>query len=255
MSSLSSTQRDIVAQFVTTTGASSRTASSYLRARGWNVERAVMDYFDDSSSTPAKKQDSKQLIAIFEKYKDPEDSEAIGLDGTINYVTDLGVQLEDPVVLALACKLEAPEIGKFSKEGFLKGWASLGVDSMSKMQEAVNNMRAEMTTNPNFFKQVYIFTFAFIRPEGQRAVPLDSAIDYWKLLLEDKFPADGSFDKWITFLNTEYKRSIPKDTWNMLYDFVINVLNSNDNIKGYDAEAAWPSIFDEFVEYLKRDSA
>lgn len=57
---------------------------------------------------------------------DAEDPSTIGLDGTILFIQDdLGIDLEDPFVLALACKLEAPTVGTFSKDGFIKGWQSL----------------------------------------------------------------------------------------------------------------------------------
>jgi DCN1-like protein 1/2 len=62
---------------------------------------------------------------------DPEEPSTIGIDGTINYIQDLGVALEDPVVLALAYKLDAPTMGQFPKQRFIKGWQSMKWVSMS----------------------------------------------------------------------------------------------------------------------------
>ncbi|KAK9365545.1 Cullin binding-domain-containing protein [Lipomyces kononenkoae] len=251
MSSLTSAQRNAVNQFIAATGATSRSAATFLRSNAWNIERAIDDYYDSGTVVPPKKE-SKALNEIFEKYKDPEEPSTIGIDGTISYIQDLGVPLEDPVVLALAYKLEAPTMGQFTKQQFIKGWQSMNADTIPKMKKAVESLSADLGNDPAFFKEVYKYTFSFVRPQGQRVLPLDTAVEYWKLLLEDKFPSQELLGKWITFVTEEHRKAVPKDTWNMLLDFVVNVLESEDGLDTYDAEGAWPSIFDEFVAYLRR---
>lgn len=53
---------------------------------------------------------------------DPKQLEETGIDGTILYCQDLGVEPEDVVMLAVAWLTKAPTMGRFAKKGWIDGW-------------------------------------------------------------------------------------------------------------------------------------
>lgn len=53
------------------------------------------------------------------------DEDEIGLDGTINFLNDLQLGLEEPVVLALAYELGSPAVGRWPKSGWIEGMKAL----------------------------------------------------------------------------------------------------------------------------------
>ncbi len=47
--------------------------------------------------------------------------DAIGIEGSIKYPNDLGVKLDEVIVLAVLTELSAPFIGAYTGEGFVEG--------------------------------------------------------------------------------------------------------------------------------------
>lgn len=51
-----------------------------------------------------------------------EEPDKIGIEGSMRYLADLGVKLDEVVVLAILTELAAPTMGEFTREGFVNGW-------------------------------------------------------------------------------------------------------------------------------------
>jgi DCN1-like protein 1/2 len=110
-------------------------------------------------------------------------------------------------------------------------------ESIDRIRAQVPALRESLHTDDEVFKRVYMFTFAFARSPGQKSLPLEVALEYWKLLLRKRF--EKHLPTWIEFLETEYKKAISKDTWNCMYDFV-QLAKEDQSLNSYDLDGEFP---------------
>jgi len=190
------------------------------------------------------------VIIITHSYShlDPQDPNIISLDGTIQYCEDLDINPEDPILLVVCHHLKAPSMGTFTKKEFIQGWKSIHASSIPAMKAAIDHWRHTWKSDQDLFKQIYLFTYDFTKPEGQKSMPLDMACEYWNLLL-----SGGIFrhlDLWLQFLKENHTRTVPRDTWNLLYSFATTI---DEKFSNYDEAGAWPVLIDDFVAYGRKN--
>lgn len=51
--------------------------------------------------------------------------DTIGVEGSMRYLADLGVRLDEVAVLVVLTELSAPTMGELTREGFVQGWKTL----------------------------------------------------------------------------------------------------------------------------------
>lgn len=95
------------------------------------------------------------------------------------------------------------------------------------------------------FKQLYQFSFNYAKSASMKSLGIEAAIAYWTLIFDSK---DARVPVWISFCQERQLRGIPRDTWNLFFDFLTT---TNDDYSNYDADGAWPVLIDEFVDYAK----
>ncbi|XP_006821813.1 DCN1-like protein 3 [Saccoglossus kowalevskii] len=203
------------------------------------------------SFVPKTECSESKINRLFDHYKD-EDEDCILAEGTEKFCHDLCVDPTEFIVLVLACKFQAATMCQFTRKEFLYGCKSLKVDSIKGIQTKFPEMLEEVQ-NEAKFKDLYRFTFTFglDMDGGQRSLPCDIAIPLWKLVFSHREPA--ILERWINFLQENQIRGISKDTWNMFLNFTEVV---GADFTGYDDSEAWPSLFDDFVEYeLEKEKA
>ncbi|KAF3832777.1 hypothetical protein F7725_026442 [Dissostichus mawsoni] len=146
-----------------------------------------------------------------------------------SFCDDLILDPASVSILVVAWKFRAATQCEFSRKEFLDGMADLGAG----------------LKDTGKFKDFYQFTFNFAKNPGQKGLDLEMAVAYWNLVLTGRFKF---LDLWNRFLVEHHKRSIPKDTWNLLLDFG-NMIT--DDMSNYDEEGAWPVLIDDFVEFAR----
>ncbi|KAL3273126.1 hypothetical protein HHI36_014580 [Cryptolaemus montrouzieri] len=206
-----------------------------------------------SKSAPAmglsesKQPSDTKLNALFDIYKD-ENEDCILAEGIEQLCKDLQIPPEDYKILVFAWKLNAEQMCRFTRPEFVNGMKSIRADSLKSIQGRLPEIVNEVDRTSELFKDLYRFTFRFglDTAAGQRILPTDMAVVLWQLVFSRKEPP--ILKRWLEFLETHQNvvRGIPRDTWNMFLNFSETIGNE---LSSYDDTEAWPSLFDDFVEY------
>ncbi|KAH7342800.1 Cullin binding-domain-containing protein [Rhexocercosporidium sp. MPI-PUGE-AT-0058] len=249
-------QKALVSQFVSFTGANEKVASRALKAANWKLDQACDSYFTSiGSAAPSKGDDS--LSKLFEKYREPTDDEGLTtVNGTMRYLADLGIELENAEILVALEIIQAPALGEMSKEHFVEAWKKIGADSISKQQSYVAGQAKLLSTDMALFKRVYKHCFICAKEKSQKALPLENAIVYWEMLFAPPgmrwaTSSTNWIQLWVEFLTTKWTKSVNKDMWNQTVLFFEKSLQ-DETLGFWSEDGAWPGVIDQFVEYAKK---
>lgn len=249
-SSLNRAQREKVANFQAVTGAPPKLAAEFLKRYSWSLDQAVDTFFTEGHSFPSKPAvvatDAKKIDAFFRQYKAP-DGDTVRSEGIQELCADLCISALDPVTLVISYHCKAESMGIFTREEFSSGMQRLGCDDAQKLRAKLEELRAILNDRVRC-KEIYAFTFQFALDQGQRCLPQEMCVEFWKLLLRQHF---ALLDQWIAFVEQRVKNAISKDTWMMLYDLATQV---KPDLSDYDMNGAWPVLIDEFVEAVRTTS-
>lgn len=190
----------------------------------------------------------KQSLAWFREYTTPDDPDTLGPEGMEKFCEDIGVEPENVVMLVLAYKMQARQMGFFTKEEWLKGFSDLGCDSIQKLQYRLDYLRG-LLNDQNTFKAIYRYAYDFARDKDQRSMDMETAKAMLQLLLGKHWTLYTQFSQ---FLDQSKYKVINKDQWCNILEFSRTISNDLSN---YDVDGAWPVMLDEFVEWLKESKS
>lgn len=187
---------------------------------------------------------TSHIEKFFLKYKD-SDEDAILASGMEKFCVDLGVDPTEFIVLVLAWKFGASQMCRFTREEFINGCQKMRAHDAKSLKERFPELLAEAKSEKNF-KDLYNFTFTFglDYSSGQRTLPIELALPLWDLVFTQNRPA--ILDQWFDFLKTSDVKGVSRDTWSMFLPFINTVA---PDLHNYDESEAWPSLFDDFVEF------
>merc|ERR1712137_1179295 len=131
-----------------------------------------------------------------------------------------------------------------TREEFVSGMQRLGCDDAQLLRAKLPELQAVLRDSARC-KEIYVFTFQFSLDQGQRCLPVEMCVEFWKLLLKDHF---ALLDQWLAFCEAKVTHAISRDTWVMLYDLATQV---KPDLSDYDTSGAWPVLLDEFVDYVR----
>ena len=183
----------------------------------------------------------------------------------MKYLADLKVELDEVAQAALSDLLQCPSAGEFDREPFVLGWRSVSTgdkayDITSRQAQYISVIRQRLSNDPSYFKQVYRNAFKLAKPEGQRSVPAETAIELWKLFfqrgkggLEWNTSSIKWLDLWCDFYQGHNKRPVNKDLWNMVGELVTKTREAGgESLAWWTEDGAWPMAIDEFVVFMKK---
>jgi len=245
MNRLGRREKDKITQFRGITGASDKIATDCLRQANWSTEVAI-ELFYSSGLQASAALDTGAIEKLFLHYKAPHD-DMILAEGISKFCEDLGVDPSDIIMLVISWHFNANIMCEYTHDEWVNGFVKLNVDSIDKLKAKVPELRTELR-DPGKWREIYNYAYSFSREKGQKCVQLDTALGMWHLL----FSEDRSWqylDDWVSFLQTHHaNRAISKDTWVQLFEFVKNI---KPDFSNFDADAAWPYLLDEFVDYMR----
>ncbi|EPS60007.1 hypothetical protein M569_14797, partial [Genlisea aurea] len=159
MNKLGRGQREKVQQFMLITGASEKIAIQALKSSDWQFEGA----FDIFYSQPQVKSvaDTRHIEELYNRYKDPY-VDMIMADGITLLCNDIQVDPQDIVMLVVSWHMKAATMCEFSKQEFIGGLQSMGIDSLEKFREKLPFMRSELR-DEHKFREIYNFAFGWAK--------------------------------------------------------------------------------------------
>ncbi|KAF2736561.1 DUF298-domain-containing protein [Polyplosphaeria fusca] len=256
-----SQQKAAISQFQTFTQADRNTAIRVLKNHGWNVDAAVDGHFNGGGGPTVPSGAKSNLNKIFDRYREDvaASPDAVGTEGTIKYLGDIDVDLEGLEFLAVSELVQTPAMGEMTRDGFVEGWMNVNADSIDKQKAHVKQLSKALPTSKDSFTKVYKYAFTVAKQGAQKTISIETATIYWDLLFNSPLshvrwntPSSPWSEWWKEFLTVKWKKAVNRDMWNETLRFAQMSLN-DEAISFWNEESSWPSVIDEFVEYVNKE--
>ena len=124
-----------------------------------------------SKPKPALPFSYSTLTSLYSKYSKTDEMEP---DAIERLCSDLDIHIESPQVLLLAYKLNAANMGVFSRDEFIQGCTAMQADTIEKLQEKIDK-----NVNSDELKGFYTWLFKWAKDDSCRG--LDVSVSFFTL--------------------------------------------------------------------------
>ncbi|OQR95643.1 hypothetical protein THRCLA_07698 [Thraustotheca clavata] len=188
---------------------------------------------------------TRELEKIFHNYEDLENAGFMSEDGILALCDHIGVDAQDPVMLALSLHMKAQSMSELSREEFITGMKTLECHTIEQLKAKMPSLSKKYENDASFFAHVYAFSYGFAKEKDQKSLGVETALALWELLLVKRFPL---LNDWVDYVKNHHKNAISKDVWTQTLEFTIHV---KPDLSNYDENSAWPVLIDDFVAHMK----
>lgn len=153
---------------------------------------------------------------------------------------------------------KSPQLGTIPREGFVSGpFLEANCDSLEKIKQHILNSLLPARGTMDQYKAVYNHTFTLLIEDRKKAIDIDTAEGFWRILTD----ADTGFawvtksgvdflPLWLEFLTTKWQKAINRDLWRQTLAFMIKA-KEDESLGFWTEESSWPSVIDDFVQWVK----
>lgn len=196
---------------------------------------------------------------IFDKFRDDpkHEPDEINAEGTQKILSEMGIGLDDIGAFVFSELVQSPSLGRITREGFMDGCLDVGADSIGKIRNVVLQRRSQLSTDKETFKNVYNHAFVLGLANNQKSLALDVATEFWTLLFssagyEWRTSKTPWLEWWLEFQKNKWKKAVNKDLWRQTLTFAQETMK-DETFRFWSEEASWPSVIDDFVEWVKTE--
>ncbi|KAJ2745155.1 DCN1-like protein 5 [Coemansia sp. BCRC 34301] len=184
-------------------------------------------------------------FAEYQDFDRDDGKQLIGPEGFQRLCLALKYDMEGIEPLVLSWKLEAVELGTVEWESWDRTVRAMGVADNAALRRAIDAVVKKFNTDHILYRDFYRKVFDYLKPQKQRLVIVDNA----KAVLPVITSSHWLFMRFVEFLEAQGAAiaSLTRDQWNLLLDLSKSV---DAEFSSYSKDEAWPSLFDEFYDWV-----
>ena len=120
----------------------------------------------------------------------------IDSEGIEQFFTDLKVDMEDIVTVAVSKMMEA-KTNEWNYDQFKTGCGKAGADTVPSWVKAIPTIKQKLDKDDKFYESVYNHAFDISQEAGLKNIDSETAVALWGLFMKKRCPF---LDSWLAFI-------------------------------------------------------